>query len=140
MEESKLIKKLVRVAALKIIDHLKSKKISVRNVSDKPYPMTNWTGRASTNLTGKKMGQLTIIGYIGNEKGSIAEGRWQAVCECGRFQKIHRYSNTKEMKSISNIKCSMCVFQERIEDSIKFAIEEIENDGKLEELIEEIND
>jgi len=53
-----------------------------------PIPVTTWYGRRQDNLTGLKVGRLTVVGPS-FRKSNINDGNgssWVVRCSCGRYQ------------------------------------------------------
>lgn len=81
--------------------------------SEKPnFKTVDFTGPCKLNLTGKKIGRLIIVGYVGKSRGkSNRPGRWLVKCLCGKYE----IRTTTSLNSEHDDKmCAECLYTEKI--------------------------
>jgi hypothetical protein len=89
--------------------------------SDKPLPTKYFTGKPQDDLTGKKIGRLTAIGFLG-KKGSDnnkKDGIWLVKCDCGCYETRKSKSLKKNINKLAHqdqllIMCRVCMDLENL--------------------------
>jgi len=73
-----------------------------------PLPTRIWHGRKQDDLTGRSVGDFTVIGCSlfmpNNHLTAKNNTRWVVRCKCGRYQIL----TTKTVKKNNNIACVEC--------------------------------
>lgn len=81
-----------------------------------PLPTRMFNGPRKDDLTGRKSGRFTVIGYstIIPGRGSLRNpGRWVVRCSCGRYQ----IASTKAVKSSTYTMCRECSVTRQLTDN-----------------------
>jgi len=72
---------------------------------DVPLPMYNkFPGPKDQDLTGLRVGNITIIGYFGSTKSGKGCGRWVCKCSCGKYIVL----KTRTIKRQTQLECATC--------------------------------
>lgn len=82
-------------------------------------PITNQMRMSGdfADLTGRRVGRLTVIGYGGKSGKNAGGARWVCRCDCGTY--TYRYKKTIATPSGAFIGCAECERMNRIrEDSV----------------------
>lgn len=86
--------------------------------SDKPLPVERFKGPRKDNLTGKKFGKFTVIGYLGKFNRTRGTGRWLVQCSCGWYEiraaRVLRNTEGNDEELRSRTMCHECNFLESI--------------------------
>lgn len=113
------IQQLINTAALQITQYQKTMQRNYNTISKKPKEVINWIGRQATNLTGKRINKLTVIGYIGKINNTET---WQAECVCGNYQMLNRSEITNNTKT----ECDICKFNRNLIPEIIYKMLDIQ--------------
>lgn len=64
---------------------------------------------AKIDLTGKNIGQFTVIKYLG-------KSLWECRCSCGNISKVKTFNLTQALESNKDYKCASCSYKDKLDD------------------------
>jgi hypothetical protein len=122
-----------KLAALQICKNSEAK-VSVgyghKITSMIPLPTTQFHGKKEHDLSGKRVGDFTVIGFAlwkpANWRTSTNSARWVAKCKCGRYQQF----TTKGIKKNINNPMFACVDCQKTKRLSGKSISSIEQETK----------